>query len=79
MIDATTRNVTIAGRRTSIRMEQTFWAALDTVTQRERVPLNVLLTRINRTLPSDGSLSSAVRVFVLSYFLALAQLKEPSC
>ncbi|TSD87170.1 ribbon-helix-helix domain-containing protein [Mycobacterium sp. KBS0706] len=77
MNDATTRDVVIAGRRTSVRMEQPFWMALDAITDREDVPLNVLLTRIERSLPVDGNMSSAVRVFALSYFFALAQHEIP--
>jgi len=60
-----------------VRMEQPFWMALDAITDREDVPLNVLLTRIGRSLPADGNMSSAVRVFALSYFFALAQHEIP--
>ena len=78
MNDAKTRNVIIAGRRTSIRMELPFWTALNCIADREGMPLNVLLTRISRSVPADGSVSSSVRVFALNYFYALAHNRIPS-
>jgi len=78
MNDAVCRIVKIAERRTSIRLEQPFWAALDHIVDQEGMPLNALLTRISRSVPADGNMSSSVRVFALNYFYALAHNRIPS-
>ncbi|MBV8167031.1 MAG: ribbon-helix-helix domain-containing protein [Alphaproteobacteria bacterium] len=61
------RNVRIAGRRTSLRLEPEYWSALDEIGRRERFALHDLCTFIRRRDP-ERSLASAVRVFVTYYF-----------
>src|SRR4051794_23033803 len=65
------RNVRIAGRRTSLRLEPEYWSALDEIGRRERFALHDLCTFIRRRDPRR-SLASAVRVFVTGYFRELA-------
>jgi predicted DNA-binding ribbon-helix-helix protein len=72
-----TRNVTIGGNRTSIRLEQQFWSGLEEIVTREGIPVNALVSRIRASQRSDGSLSSAVRVFIQAYFFALAHDRRP--
>lgn len=72
-----TRNVTIGGNRTSIRLEQQFWSGLEEIVTREGIPVNALVTRIRASQRGDGSLSSAVRVFIQAYFFALAHNRRP--
>jgi predicted DNA-binding ribbon-helix-helix protein len=61
------RNVTVGGRRTSLRLAPEYWAALDEIGRRERFPLHDLCTFIHLRHPGR-SLASAVRVFVTCYF-----------
>jgi predicted DNA-binding ribbon-helix-helix protein len=61
------RNVTIAGRRTSVRMEAVLWDSLFEICEREALGLHDLCTRIDRARTSGG-LTAALRVFILCYF-----------
>ncbi|MGL4959910.1 MAG: ribbon-helix-helix domain-containing protein [Inquilinus sp.] len=73
MLDGQTRNVLLGGRRTSIRLEAAFWSALDEILELEGISLGALVTRINTANRNGGNLSGAVRVFIISYFTALAR------
>ena len=58
------RNVTINGRRTSLRLEPAFWAALERLAAARGQTVGALVSEI-AVAPRDGSLTSAVRVWVL--------------
>lgn len=62
------RSMRIAGHRTSLALEQEFWAALDRIARARNQSLPVLIAQIDeyraRRSP-EASLASAVRVFVL--------------
>ena len=73
-----TRNIRISEARSSIRMEEAFWSALDEIVEREGLTLNDLVTRISKRLPPKANLAGAVRVFVHSYFYALSQDRKPT-
>jgi predicted DNA-binding ribbon-helix-helix protein len=77
-LEPRTRNVTIGGNRTSIRLEQQFWRGLEEIVTREGISVNALVGRIRASQRSDGSLSSAVRVFIQAYFFALAHNRRPT-
>jgi predicted DNA-binding ribbon-helix-helix protein len=69
------RSVVIAGHRTSISLEEAFWAALRMVAQRRRLSVNALVAAIDaerRPEPQGrlppGNLSSALRVFILDCY-----------
>jgi predicted DNA-binding ribbon-helix-helix protein len=69
------RSVTIAGHRTSISLEPEFWAALGAAAAARGWSLARLIGEIDRTREQPregGSLSSALRVFLL----AEARLKQ---
>jgi predicted DNA-binding ribbon-helix-helix protein len=65
------RNITVAGRRTSIRLEPAMWEALRQICERERKSLNEVVTEIEGQRV-ESSLTAAIRVYVLSYFRAAA-------
>lgn len=54
-------------RRTSIRLEAAFWDGLAEIASAEGVKVDVLTTRIAKNR-ATGTLTSAVRVFVLGWF-----------
>ena len=56
------RNVTISGHRTSIRLEPEMWAALQEIARREDRTLNAICTAVNDRKGPDGSLTAAIRV-----------------
>ncbi len=65
------RNIVVAGRRTSMRLEPEMWRALAEIGDAEGLSLNDLCSKIAETRGRSG-LTSAVRVFALAYFRAKA-------
>ena len=65
------RNVTISGRRTSMRLEQTMWDALEEICQRENLTHHELCGNIDK-FRHASSLTAAVRVFIVNYYRAAA-------
>jgi predicted DNA-binding ribbon-helix-helix protein len=65
------RSVVIAGQKTSVSLEDSFWSALKEVAREQKMPLRELITGIDAQR-SVGNLSSALRLFVLDHFRALA-------
>lgn len=61
------RNVTSSSGRTSMRLEPELWAALEEICHRESMTLADLVKMIERR-KHPGGRTSAVRVFVLTYF-----------
>ncbi len=73
------RSVTIHGHRSSITLEDPFWAELQGLAKTQGLSLNALITRIDETRDPKQNLSSALRVYVLDSVKTLAsQAKEPS-
>lgn len=66
------RNVTIAGCRTSIRLEPDMWSGLSEICRRERGTLHQICTLVAGRKKENTSLTAAIRVFVMSYFRAAA-------
>lgn len=65
MTDEIKRSVTIAGHRTSISLERPFWDALKEQACSEKTSVNDLVRRIDAERGGKGTLSAAVRVYVL--------------
>ena len=65
------RNVTINGRRTSLRLEQASWEAIDEICGCEGVSLHELCTMIENQR-NGSSRTSAVRAFIVTYFRTAA-------
>jgi predicted DNA-binding ribbon-helix-helix protein len=63
------RNIKLAGRRTSLRLEPEFWDALDEIVVREGSSLSTLCERI-KGRRGAANLTAAVRLFVLRYYRA---------
>ena len=57
------RSVIVGGHRTSVSLEPVFWDYLRDIAARRRVSVNELVTEIDQN--RDGSLSSAIRVYIL--------------
>jgi predicted DNA-binding ribbon-helix-helix protein len=59
------RSVTIAGHRTSISLEDEFWAELVRIAGERGESLNMLVAKIDDS--RETNLSSAIRLFVLAH------------
>ena len=63
------RSIVIAGHKTSVSLEDAFWASLKTIAAGRDVTLSDLVASID-TDRRAGNLSSAIRLFVLDYYRA---------
>ena len=63
------RNVTIEGRRTSMKLEPGMWDALDEICRREGTVIHEICTKIAKD-HQGYNLTAATRAFVLGYFRA---------
>jgi predicted DNA-binding ribbon-helix-helix protein len=61
------RNVTVSGRRTSVRLEPEMWDGLMEICRREGVSTHQLTTLVDRCR-HRSSLTAKLRVFILAYF-----------
>ncbi len=64
------RSMTIAGHRTSITLEKPFWDQLQKIADQENLSVTEIVRRIDATREEHGSLTSAVRVFILEQLTA---------
>lgn len=69
------RNVTLGSRRTSVSLEEQVWDGLTEVCRREEVGLDQLCTAVERRRV-ESSMSSALRVFLLTYYRHAAERLE---
>ncbi len=65
------RNVTIEGRRTSLRLDPAMWDALDEICHRETITRNQLCETIYK-FKHASTLTAAIRVFIVNYYRAAA-------
>lgn len=60
------------GRRTSARLEAPLWRAYDDVCEETRLGRNTLSQLIDARRPAEIGMTSALRVFLLSYYRSAA-------
>lgn len=61
------RSVVIAGRRTSVSVEDAFWESLKKIAAHRRLTLSALITMINSER-HYSNLSSGIRLCVLNFY-----------
>jgi len=66
------RNVTINGHRTSVRLEPEMWTGLSEICRREHATPHEVCSAIAGHKIENTSLTAAIRVFVMRYFRAAA-------
>lgn len=64
------RNITVLGRRTSVRLEPEMWTALRDIARRENCRIHDLCSLIQMRKNPRTSLTAAIRVFLMLYFRA---------
>ncbi len=64
------RNITVSGRRTSVRLEPEMWRALKEISARENCSIHELCSLISFRKNRRTSLTAAIRVFLMLYFRA---------
>ena len=61
------RSLTLRGHRTSVSLEDEFWAAFVQIAQDRQMPINALAAEIDEARGTDIGLASAIRVVVLEH------------
>lgn len=64
------RNVTVMGKRTSVRLEPEMWAALKDIASIEQCTIHDVCTLIKMRKKPMTSLTAAIRVFIMLYYRA---------
>ena len=72
------RNIVVAGRRTSMKLEPAMWDALHEICTRERVSLHEICTTVAQR-HGRSSLTAAMRAFILGYFRSAATADGHAC
>jgi len=67
------RNITVSGRRTTVRLGDEMWGAMKEVSVLEGCSVDGLCTRIHGQRQKYQSLTSAIRVFLMLYYRDIAQ------
>jgi predicted DNA-binding ribbon-helix-helix protein len=67
------RSVILAGRKTSISIEDMFWSTLKEIARNRHTTLSKLVESIESSRPSGANLSSAIRVYVLAQVIEARQ------
>lgn len=62
------RNITVDGRRTSIRLEAQMWVALKEIAAREKCTIHDICTVIASRKSDNITLTAAIRIFLMLYF-----------
>ncbi|MGE0061483.1 MAG: ribbon-helix-helix domain-containing protein [Xanthobacteraceae bacterium] len=69
------RSIVIAGHKTSVSLEEAFWKGLKEIAVSQGTTLSDLVASIDKGR-KQGNLSSAIRLFVLDHYRALAGLPQ---
>ena len=64
------RNITVVGRRTSVRLEPEMWTALRDIARREQCKVHDICSLIQLRKNPSTSLTAAIRVFLMLYYRA---------
>lgn len=62
-------SLTLHGHRTSVSLEPEFWKAFRTIAAARSTTINALAVEIDETRQGDIGLASAIRVFILAYYM----------
>ena len=63
-------SLTLRGHRTSVSLEDEFWAAFLAIAKARGVAVNALAAEIDEGRGVESGLASAIRVYVLNHFKA---------
>jgi len=66
------RNIVVAGRRTSVRLEPMMWDALSEIADQEQKTVHQLVTEVDRQR-TESSLTAAIRVYIVRFYRSVVQ------
>lgn len=73
--DRIRKNITIGNRRTSVSLEEQVWEGLTDICRREGLTIDGLCTAVDARR-KESSMSSSLRVFLLTYFRLVTETME---
>ncbi len=62
------RSLTLRGHRTSVSLEDEFWAAFRDIAAERNMPINALAAEIDEARGLETGLAGAIRLFVLKHY-----------
>ena len=65
------RSLTLRGHRTSVSLEDRFWTAFRQIAADENLAINALAAKVDEERPFEEGLASAIRDYVLQYYMRL--------
>jgi|TARA_B110000914_G_C15215926_1_gene332893 predicted DNA-binding ribbon-helix-helix protein len=65
MVNQIKKSLILSGHKTSVAIEKDFWIALDKIAKNKNITIESLIQNIDQD-ERDGSLASAIRVFILN-------------
>ncbi len=71
------RSVVLNGHKTSVSLEDEFWAELKRIAVLQGVSLFELLSKIDKGRAAAGNLSSGLRLYVLEYYVSRRDPMKP--
>jgi len=70
MINQIKKSLILSGHKTSVALEKEFWEALEFIANKNKISIDALIQKIDHN-ERNGSLASALRVFILSSFIEM--------
>lgn len=70
------RSVVVAGKKTSVSLEDTFWLALKEIAEQKKLSLGEILDSIASSR-NNANMSSAVRQYVMQHYYNATQSARP--
>jgi len=64
------KSLVLSGHKTSIALEKEFWIALKVISKNQNIDIDRLIEEIDKK-ERNGSLASAIRVFILKKYMNL--------
>mgnify|MGYP001372553136 FL=1 len=64
------KSLILSGHKTSIALEKEFWKALEIISENNNIGIDKLIEKIDKK-ERNGSLASAIRVFILKKIMKL--------
>ena len=64
------KSLILSGHKTSIALEKEFWKALEIISENKNIGIDKLIEKIDKK-ERNGSLASAIWVFILKKFMKL--------
>ena len=68
MVELISKVITLSKRKTSIRLAEAEWNALDEISRNENVKRNNIIDMINKNKDASIGLTCGIRMFIIVYF-----------